>query len=267
MASSAPDSTPFSLGDITAALGSSTDKRDKTLVIRQLTPEIVIFSTPFSRFGTISIGGRSTAIKLPSNEIFVYVSTPHTPATQETLKRMGGEVKYLVTPDGEHGMYIQEFVDAYPNAKPIGVARYKDKKPGINWAGLFGLGGESQQYGFEPHISLHQVSSHMNDELVAIHHPSGTLLEADMVFNLPATEQYSRAGGLAFFGRTFGSHLAPGTSFHSGAASAVTTNKVKIKEELKPISAATWDRLIPCHGEVIETNGKVEWNKVWAKYE
>ena len=36
--------------------------------------------------------------------------------------------------------------------RPIGVARLKDKKPGIKWAGLFGAGGEKQTYGFEPHV-------------------------------------------------------------------------------------------------------------------
>lgn len=30
---------------------------------------------------------------------------------------MGGEVKWLVTPDGEHAMFISEYVEAYPNAK------------------------------------------------------------------------------------------------------------------------------------------------------
>ena len=36
--------------------------------------------------------------------------------------------------------------------RAIGVARFKEKKPHVNWAGLFGLGGEDKQYGFEPHV-------------------------------------------------------------------------------------------------------------------
>lgn len=39
-----------------------------------------------------------------------------------------------------------------------------------------------------------------------------------------------------------------------------------LKEELAPINAAKWDRIIPCHGDVIETEGKVQWNKVWGKF-
>ena len=39
-----------------------------------------------------------------------------------------------------------------------------------------------------------------------------------------------------------------------------------MKRELAPIMAAKWDRIIPCHGDVIETGGRAAWDKVWAKF-
>lgn len=253
---------------IASAVEGSSDPTDKTLVIRQVTPDIVTFSVPFSRAGMIPIGGRSTAIRLPSG-IFVYASTPCSVATKKVLESMGGDVKWLVTPDGEHSMYISEYVEAYPTAKPIGVTRVKDKKPDIQWAGLFGSGGENQQYGFEPDITLHQVSAHTNHELTAIHHPSQTLLQADLLFNLPPNEQYSRAGGIPGLFKLFGGGkaMSPGTSVHSAMATGVLKDKELFKKEVQPILAAKWQRIIPCHGDVIETNGRAEWDKVWAKYQ
>ncbi len=135
----------------------------------------------------------------------------------------------------------------------------KEQKPNIKWAGLFGLGGETQTYGFEPEvsdrcpslrsilrcacdsklfiqsrcyahhtdllqqISLHQVSSHVNHELVAIHHPSGTLIEADMLFNLPPKEQYSKSS-LPFLFKLFGSgkSLSPGGTVHGLMLGSIT---------------------------------------------
>jgi len=44
-------------------------------------------------------------------------------------------------------------VELISAVRPIGTARHKDKKPGIQWAGLFGFGGENQKYGFEPEVS------------------------------------------------------------------------------------------------------------------
>ncbi len=78
-----------------------------------------------TRGGLFPIGGRSTAIRLPSSEVFVYVSSPHTPATAGTIAKMG-EVQWLVTPDGEHSLYIEDFVKAYPNAKYVVHLRERD---------------------------------------------------------------------------------------------------------------------------------------------
>ncbi|WVN89300.1 uncharacterized protein L203_104521 [Cryptococcus depauperatus CBS 7841] len=267
----------------------SSDPRDQSLVIRQVTPDIVTFSVPFSRLGILPIGGRSTAIRLsrpskptitsssiqphpqsaPSDVVFVYVSHPLTSATKEALSRLG-EVQWLVTPDGEHGMYISEYVDHFPGAQAIGVERFKNKKPDIQWAGLYGLNvdGDTKKYGFEPEISLYQVSAHMNHELTAVHHPSGTLLQGDMLFNLPPNEQYARAGGLPTLFKWLGAGkwLSPGGKLHDGMASEITKDKGLMQKELVPINAAKWDRIIPCHGDVIETGGKVAWSKVWDRF-
>ena len=73
-------------------------------------------------------------------------------------------------------------------------------------------------------ISLHSITQHTNHELVAIHHPSKTLLEADMLFNLPASEQYSRTKEPLFF-RATGVHknMRPGTALHEKAVSGTLT--------------------------------------------
>jgi len=106
------------------------------------------------------------------------------------------------------------------------------------WAGLFGSGGDELKYGFEPEvrirrrhfgqadrqISLHSITQHTNHELVAIHHPSKTLLEADLLFNLPAKEQYSRTKEPLFFRATgLTKFLQPGTMAHEKAVSGTLT--------------------------------------------
>jgi hypothetical protein len=62
---------------------------------------------------------------------------------------------------------------------------------------------------------------------MAIHHPSGTLLEADALFNLPPTEQYSRQGGLPFWFKFVngGKTMSPGGSTHERAANSLIKDK------------------------------------------
>lgn len=151
--------------------------------------------------------------------------------------------------------------------RPIGVKRFAEEKPDVKWAGLFGAGGDTKTYGFEPEISLHNVSAHRNDELVAIHHPTGTLLQGDMLFNLPPTEQYSRTYLPAWFRLLgSGSSLSPDGALHHRMASGLFSDHDLAKNEMAPIFAAKWDRIIPCHGDVIDSGGKAAWSKVWSKY-
>ena len=47
---------------------------------------------------------------------------------------------------------------------------------------------------FDAEFDYEFVDGHMNKELVFNHKPSRTLIEADLIFNMPATEQYSKMG-------------------------------------------------------------------------
>jgi hypothetical protein len=79
--------------------------------------------------GTVPIGGRSTAIRLTQSTekgIFVYASSPVSPSTKSAIEKLSseagpgmdaGQVKWIVAPDGEHGMYISDWQKAFPNAK------------------------------------------------------------------------------------------------------------------------------------------------------
>jgi len=62
----------------------------------------------------------------------------------------------------------------------------------------------------------------VNDELIAIHHPTGTLIEADILFNLPPKEQYSRAGGLPFLS---GSSFNPSGWLHQALTGTLIKDK------------------------------------------
>lgn len=55
--------------------------------------------------------------------------------------------------------------------------------------------------GFHLQIKLQFLPGHVNKELAVLHIPSRTLIQADLIFNLPCTEQYAKAStdGRAFW--------------------------------------------------------------------
>jgi hypothetical protein len=115
------------------------------------------------------------------------------------------------------------------------------------------------------------VPSHINKELVFHHKPTRTLIQADLMFNLPATEQFSRTGVAANAGiltKIFG-------ALQSTKGSAVwqkrlvwygtsSSDRTGFNRSVERINKWGFERIIPCHGDVIEGNGKTVFEKVFG---
>ena len=116
---------------------------------------------------------------------------------------------------------------------------------------------------FDAEFDYEFVHSHQNKELVFLHKPTRTMIEADLIFNLPATEQYSKSGMNAnsgIFTKLFGSIMnTRGDMIWQKRFlwyAAGGKDRAGFAESAKKINAWDFDRIIPCHGDVIETGGK-----------
>jgi hypothetical protein len=103
------------------------------------------------------------------------------------------------------------------------------------------------------------------------HKPTKTLITADLMFNLPATEQFSKTGVDAQSGlltRLFG-------ALQSTASSATWQKRIiwygtssgdrkGFNQSVSRIQKWDFQRIVPCHGDVIEGNGKSIFEKVFA---
>jgi glyoxylase-like metal-dependent hydrolase (beta-lactamase superfamily II) len=236
-----------------------------TTVIRQLTEDITIFSKPFLRSGLIPFGGRSTAIRMKDGGVWVLASTPLDGETRATIDSMG-PVKYIVGADSVHHLFLGQFQKAYPEAKLIAVQEAIDKKTaeGLRFDGAWGKDEPGTKYGFEPEIQHIYFTGHSNKDVAFYHADSKTLIEADLLFNLPATEQYSQAKSwLPIFG--FG--LQPDSAIQKFAVTNGMAKDVEaMKRDAKAVAAWDFDRIIPCHGDVIEKFGKKAWEQVYANF-
>jgi hypothetical protein len=81
---------------------------EKVMVIRKLTPDITICSSPFKRFGRVKIGGRGTIVRLQTGNVAVFSPVALTEAVKSETQSLGN-VKYLVAPDQEHHIFIEEW--------------------------------------------------------------------------------------------------------------------------------------------------------------
>jgi len=235
------------------------------LVIREVKRGIWTFSRPFLRAPFIPIGGRSTAIKMNDGSVFLFASTK---ADEETLTKIKeiGTVKYIVAPDLGHYLNLHAFSEAFPDAKVIGVDGVEPKVPGVRFAGVYGKDPEGTVYGYEDEIEAVYFSAFENKDVAFYHKASKTLVEADLLFNLPAHEQYSKS-------KDSGSSWVPGlgslhpfTWLHRTMIGSLAKDIQANSAHAKADNAWDFDTIIPCHGDVITARAKESWADVWAKY-
>lgn len=246
--------------------------------IRDVVPnQITTLSTPFSRFGIVKIGGRGTIVKLKTGNLAVFSPVSLTAdalAKVEQLSQAGpaGSVRYLIAPDFEHHIYLSRWAQEYPDANIIGVEGLPEKREkdpdtkSLKFHHVFTPQNKAEMRispEFDDDFEYEYIHAHSNKELVFFHKPSRTLIEADLLFNLPAYEQFSRSGEdptSGIFSKIFASIMntkgdmkwqkrllwyGPG----SGDRKAFAESMRKIN------SWGEFDRLIPCHGDVIESGG------------
>lgn len=247
-------------------------------VIRNLTDNVVITSTPFTRAHTMNFGARMSLFNY-NNEIIVWSAIPYGSEVVKSLKQLTGKdddfnVTYLIIPDVEHTMAAKSFKDKYPDLKIIGTEDVKNFPFAIDYKitkkhsntlidrqvlSDIGIKDESILENFE----FVYLPSHANKELVMFDKKSKILFQADLFLNLgPAgnkLEQYSPEtgypanfnphGGLSFITR----YTHPDSGFFKGVVNKLVKAKdPEVQKGLKTIYNWDFTKMVPCHGNVVE---------------
>merc|ERR1711964_861214 len=170
------------------------------MVIRDVVPRVITtLSVPFWRFGRVKIGGRGTIVRLESGSLAVFSPVALTEDVKQKVSEMG-EVKYIAALDAEHHIFLGPWHKEYPNAQVMGPdvlpeKRAKQNDENVPFSILFSADKRVETISpeFDAEFDWEYVPSHVNKELVFHHRPTRTLIQADLLFNLPATEQFSKA--------------------------------------------------------------------------
>ena len=192
---------------------------------------------------------------------------------------MGNNVGYIAALDYEHHIFVSEWAKAFPSAKLMAVDGLPEKREKDPVAA-----GNKFQYVwtqknkasmkidpvFDSEFDYEYVGSHANKELVFCHKPDKTLIEADMMFNLPAREQFSKTSQDSTSGIL--TKLFIGLQNTVGAATwqkrflwyvASSGDRQGFNQSASKIASWDFDRIIPCHGDVIDSGGKGIFRKVF----
>ncbi|KAI1662406.1 hypothetical protein F4813DRAFT_344431 [Daldinia decipiens] len=260
-------------------------KPSEVAVIRNITPNIVTVSVPFARFGIFRVGGRGTIIRLTSGTLAVYSPTALTPEAQAKVVELGGRVGYIIAGDIEHHIFLSEWARAYPNAKLLGPKGLQEKREKVQDDPRIGhepfaftwdasnrrdAAGVSDEFAADFEVEF--VDAHPNKEVVLFYKPDRALIQADLLFNLPAIEQYSRVpeaekSSHGLLNRTFqalNSTAGEAKGLKRFLWYAVSrADRAGFNESVRRIAAWDPEIIVPCHGETVEKDGGELFRKVF----
>lgn len=191
-------------------------------------------------------------------------STPLDEQTKTTLDNLG-PVRFIVGADAVHHLYLAQYKKEYPSAiliAPEAVrARLVDKS--LKFDGAWGRDPPGTKYGFEDDIKSCYFGGYKNKDIAFFHEESKTLIEADLLFNFPCTEQYSKAKSGS--GRLF-LEINPWSRLHSWILWCMSVDMKAMKRDARIVASWDFERVIPCHGDVIEGKGKDAWINAYKSY-
>lgn len=164
------------------------------LSIRDISPNVTTFSTPFNRFAPlgyrkfVAVGNRATAIRLGDGRILLLNPVQLEPSIHEKLDQLGGV--HLVASDLGHHMYVQEYLKVWPSAKAIGVPGLKGKRKDVNWSWIYSdsMTKPEKEFGFAEDIETVLFEGFITYCVAWYHKPTRTLIQSDLLMNLPCTE-------------------------------------------------------------------------------
>lgn len=221
----------------------------------------------------------SSVFKLALSQFFSPVIL--TPKVLEKVNSLG-TLWYIVGLNQEYHLHLSSWAKEFPQTKVIGMEglpekrEKKEARQGVRFDTVFTNEGKLDikiAPEFDNEFQYEYIPSLQNRELVFIHIPTRTLMEADVIFNLPATEQYSRSGenpSSGILGLALGKLMnANGHIRWQGRMMwyvSGSKDRQGLAESLRRIQNWGFRRIIPCHGDVIEEDAKIVFDQVAKRF-
>ena len=227
-------------------------------VLEEIESELWAVEQPLRYLG-FEMGRRMTVVRLAGDALLIHSPAELSDRLRSELDRLG-EVSFVVPASILHGhLCMEQYREAYPGAKLFGVAGLERKRPDLRFDGELGdspqpeWSEELDQKRFEGH----RVAGRMLNEVEFFHRRTRTLITGDLCFNIgPGWPLKTRA--LAW-GPRMRRRLGPTVAFRLGIR-----DRGAARRSVERILEWDFDRLLPGHGEIVESGAKETFEKDFA---
>lgn len=179
----------------------------------------------------IDVGGRSAIVRTADGGLFVHSPVNWTADLVESVRSLGGEVTYILSPNLEHLKYARQSAQLFPNAAMYGCKGVREALPDIAWTSEITYETPAELAGSIGTLFFDCETNPFNgrpffNEVVVFHRPSKAFICSDTFWNYPKTEVPN------YFG------ISGTGDVHK--CSKVPVNKDKLEAVSVPIGTKLW---------------------------
>ncbi|SDR44668.1 DUF4336 domain-containing protein [Natronobacterium texcoconense] len=201
---------------------------------------------PLEFYG-VELGRIMSVMRLSSGGLFVQSPAELTPELKAALDDLG-EVRFVAPASKLHGhLYMEQYRAAYPDVELLAAPGLAPRRPDLRFDGLLGdvpdprWAADLDQVVIDGHRWL--------SEIAFFHRPSKTVVLGDVGFHIDRTSPLKTrlvARLLRIYER-----VGPPIEFRLTIA-----NEETFRRSIQDVLAWDFDRLVPGHGRIVESNAK-----------
>jgi len=191
---------------------------------------------------------RMTVIRLPQNALWIHSAENLSKELVAELANLG-EVKYLVTPNKLHHLFLPQWIEAYPLARLYAPPGLRRKREDIQFTRELQSSAEAEWQSDISQIIFQ--GSPLMEEVVFFHHASKTLILTDLIENFnPAVFNWWQTI-LAYFTGVLSPHGKTPVDWRF----SFVFGKAKARKVLAIMKSWQPENIIISHGECIWGDG------------
>lgn len=215
----------------------------KSHVLEPLGPGLWGLSDEVRLPGGFRLPVRMTVMALDDGTLALHSPVPLTDAVAAEIQALG-PVAHVIAPSALHHLHVAACLERYPSALCHAPAALRRKRPDLRvdrelpLAGAFSLGAGLRGLAIEGAPGV--------QEAVFVHEGSGSLLVTDLLFNILQPPGWATRMLLTCTGTR-------GKLAHSRIWKVYVKDRARFSGSTEQLFSWRFDRLVPCHGEVIES--------------
>eukprot|EP01023_Acetabularia_acetabulum_P054893 TRINITY_DN6259_c0_g1_i1.p1 TRINITY_DN6259_c0_g1~~TRINITY_DN6259_c0_g1_i1.p1 ORF type:complete len:258 (+),score=19.31 TRINITY_DN6259_c0_g1_i1:125-898(+) len=208
-----------------------------------------IVERPFF-WNRIDVGSRMTVIKLSDGSLWVHSPLDLDSQLKQEIDKIG-PVKHIVSPNYEHVKFGSQWIEAYPQAKGYACPGLMQRMPRTNFAQEIGNTSPEEWMGEVDSVVLDYENNPFTgkpffNEVVFVHGPSRALIVSDLYWNYPkdlTDGEWLWKQGMDYLYAPFYRNF-------------MIKDREVYKSTIGRLYELDWDSIVPCHGDIVESNGK-----------